>query len=451
MATIEVKCNRESVGALSFEQGAVAARFEYFTEFVEKGVSLAPLTMPLEARRIYTFPGINWDTFKGLPGMLADSLPDDFGNAVLDRWLAQQPSRTWELTPLERLQYTGSRGMGALEYYPTQDDRQFPTDKDIHLETLTRLAQTVLDARRNFNQNIQFYDKAEDKEMMEALLAVGTSAGGARPKAVLAFNDDFTEARSGQGEVAPGFTHYLLKFDGVREREPSQQTFGDPLGYSVMEYIYYLMATEAKIDMMPCRLLNEGSRRHFVTQRFDRIGNEKKHIQTLTAIKHVNYQAIGAFSYEELFKVARELRVPRSDALNLFRRTVFNHIATNHDDHSKNFAFMLEGDQWRLTPAYDVAFSYKPGNPWVEQHWMSLNGKRIGHTREDFHALARVHLPRIEKKEIDDIIDEVLQAVSKWGALAKEHEVPGTLARIIQDNIRLNAFDSGEMRKAINQ
>ncbi|MCV6613462.1 MAG: type II toxin-antitoxin system HipA family toxin, partial [Cellvibrionaceae bacterium] len=353
MATIEVKYQDYGVGALSFEQGDTAARFEYSTEFVKTGIPLAPLTMPLEERRIYTFPGINWDTFKGLPGMLADSLPDDFGNAVLNRWLAQQPSRSAELTPLERLQYTGSRGMGALEYHPSQKHRQFPKDKDVHLETLTRLAQTVLDSRSNFSQHIKFDNKAEDKEMMQALLAVGTSAGGARPKAVLAFNDDFTEVRSGQGNVAPGFTHYLLKFDGVQEREPSQQTFGDPLGYSVMEYIYHLMATEAKIDMMPCRLLNEGSRRHFVTQRFDRVGNRKKHIQTLTAIKHVNYQAVGAFSYEELFKVARELKLPKVDALNLFRRMVFNHIATNHDDHSKNFAFMLEGKKWRLAPAYD--------------------------------------------------------------------------------------------------
>lgn len=440
MATIEVRYKGTGIGALSFEPEDTAARFEYFSEFVDQGIPLAPLTMPAEKQRIYTFPGLNWDTFKGLPGMLADSLPDDFGNAVLNRWLAQQTTRTSPLTPLERLQYTGSRGMGALEYFPAQRKSQFPVEKDIHLETLTRLAQSVLDARRDFHQDVQFDDRAEDKEMMEALLAVGTSAGGARPKAVLAFNDDFTEVRSGQGDVAVGFTHYLLKFDGVREREPSQQTFGDPLGYGVMEYVYYLMATAAKIDMMPCHLLNEGSRRHFVTQRFDRVGNNKKHVQTLTAIKHVNYQGIGAFSYEELFRVARELRLPRVDALNLFRRMVFNHVATNHDDHSKNFAFVLEGDEWRLAPAYDMAFSYKPGNPWVEQHWMSLNGKRIGHNRADFHALAEVHLPRVSKKEIDEIIEEVLEAVSKWGALAKEHEVPEGLNKVVQDNIRLNDF-----------
>jgi serine/threonine-protein kinase HipA len=438
MATIEVKYNGHSVGALSYEPSDVAARFEYFPEFVNTGLPLAPLTMPLEERRIYTFPGLNWDTFKGLPGMLADSLPDDFGNAVLNRWLAQQPPQRLQLTPIERLQYTGLRGMGAMEYFPAQPKRLLLQDKNVHIATLTKLAQSVLDSRNGFNQSVHFGDEPENHHMMETLLAVGSSAGGARPKAVLAFNHDFTEVRSGQGKVAEGFAHYLLKFDGVQEREASQQTFGDPLGYSVMEYIYYLMATDAGIDMMPCRLLDEGSRRHFVTQRFDRVGNQKKHIQTLTAIKHVNYQAVGSFSYEELFAVARELRLPRKDALNLFRRMVFNHVATNHDDHSKNFAFMLEGKQWRLTPAYDIAFSYKPGNPWVEQHWMSLNGKRISHTRKDFHDLAKVHLPRVEPQQINEIIDQVVHSVSHWEALAKEYEVPLPLGKVIQKNIRLN-------------
>ncbi|RVU37707.1 type II toxin-antitoxin system HipA family toxin [Rheinheimera riviphila] len=440
MATIEVKYQGEGVGALSYQPGDTAARFEYFPEFVDKGIPLAPLTMPAEARRIYTFPGLNWDTFRGLPGMLADSLPDDFGNAVLQRWLVQQPGRTADLTPLERLQYTGARGMGALEYLPVQQQRLFPSGKDIHLETLTKLAQSVLDARNHFQHQAEFSDHTEDKAMMQALLAVGTSAGGARPKALLAFNQDFSQVRSGQGDIPAGFNHYLLKFDGVRDRDRAQQTFGDPLGYGTMEYVYHQMAVAAKIDMMPCHLLNEGHRRHFITQRFDRVGNHKKHIQTLTAIKHVNYQAIGAFSYEELFKVARELKLPKIDALNLFRRMVFNHVATNHDDHSKNFAFMLEGNSWRLAPAYDVAFSYKLGNPWVEQHWMSLNGKRSGHVRNDFYALASTHLPRVELGELDDIIDEVITAVSQWDVLAKEFEVPATLATIIHDNLRLTAF-----------
>lgn len=437
--TIEVRYKGEPVGALSYNTGDTAARFEYLAEFVEKDIPLAPLTMPAEKGRIYSFPGLNWDTFRGLPGMLADSLPDDFGNAVLNQWVAQQPDRTEPLSPLERLQYTGERGMGALEYHPARKKQTTANNRDIELESLMKLAQEVLDSRTGFRQRTHFDDVA-DKEMMQALLAVGTSAGGARPKAILAFNHDFSQVRSGQGIVPAGFEHYLLKFDGVKERDPSQQTFGDPLGYGAMEYVYYLMATKAGITMMPCHLLDEGNRRHFVTKRFDRIGNEKKHIQTLTAIKHVNYHDIGAFSYEELFQVARQLRLPRVDAIDLFRRMVFNHVATNHDDHSKNFGFMLEDKQWRLSPAYDVAFSYKPGNPWVEQHWMSLNGKRSGHTRTDFYALANAQLPRVERDEIDAIIDNVINSVSQWRELATEHGVPKALADSINSHLKLRDF-----------
>lgn len=435
--TLEVRYKGQPVGALSYAKGDTAARFEYLPEFVEKNIPLAPLTMPAEKGRIYAFPGLNWETFRGLPGMLADSLPDDFGNAVLNQWLAQQPDRTEPLSPLERLQYTGERGMGALEYHPARTQSKSPKHHDIELEQLVKLAQDVLDTRQGFRQSTHF-DEIADREMMEALLAVGTSAGGARPKAVLAFNKDFSQVRSGQGKVPEGFEHYLLKFDGVRERDPAQQTFGDPLGYGVMEYVYYLMATASGIKMMPCYLLAEGNRRHFVTKRFDRVGNEKKHIQTLTAIKHVNYQNIGGFSYEELFQVARQLRLPREDAIDLFRRMVFNHVATNHDDHSKNFGFILEGEQWRLSPAYDVAFSYKAGNPWVEQHWMSLNGKRSGHSRADFYALADVHLAKIPRHEIDAIIDRVIDAVSQWSNLAKENGVPDKLAASISSQLKFS-------------
>lgn len=440
--TIEVRYQGMPVGALSYQQGDTAARFEYFTEFVDQDIPLAPLTMPAEKGRIYAFPELNWDTFKGLPGMLADSLPDDFGHAVLNQWLAHQPQRSEPLTPLERLQYTGERGMGALEYHPAQHKRALNSSQNLELESLMKLAQHVLDSRNGFHRHAHF-NTLPDQQLMQTLLAVGTSAGGARPKAVLAFNHDFSQVRSGQGSVPAGFEHYLLKFDGVQERDPSQQTFGDPLGYGAMEYVYYLMASQAGISMMPCRLLNEGNRRHFVTKRFDRSGNTKKHIQTLTAIKHVNYHDIGSFSYEELFQVARQLKLPRHDALNLFRRMVFNHVATNHDDHSKNVAFMLENQQWRLSPAYDVAFSYKRDNPWVEQHWMSLNGKRSGHSRADFYALAKVQLPRVEREELDTIIDEVIQAVSQWRSLATEHGVPKILIDSIENHLKVREFSSG--------
>jgi len=441
MEIIEVRYKGEKAAAITFESGATAAQFEYYPEFIEKGIQIAPLTMPLENNRIYQFPGLDKDTFKGLPGLVADSLPDSFGNAILDQWLAKQPNREHGITPLERLKYTGARGMGALEYSPSQRIKGFSASHNIELETLTKVAQTVLDERSGFEETVAFSEGYEDKEMIEALLAVGTSAGGARPKAVLAFNQDFTQVRSGQTEAPDGFTHYLLKFDGVTERDRNKQAFGDPMGYGVMEYVYHLMAKEAGINMEICDLLPEGDRRHFITKRYDRFnGNEKCHIQTLTAMSHVNYNQPGAYSYEQLFKVARDLRLPKEDALQIFKQMVFNHVARNNDDHSKNTAFMLNGKDWRITPAYDVAFSYAAGNPWVEQHWMAMNGKRKGHSRKDIYAVAELCLPTIRRSEINEMIDKVIHAVSLWDKLSKEYNVPENLRKSISKLLLVKDF-----------
>ncbi len=441
METIEVRYKGEKAAAITFEPGAAAAQFEYYPEFIEKGIQIAPLTMPLENNRIYQFPGLDKGTFKGLPGLVADSLPDSFGNAILDQWLATQPNREHGITPLERLKYTGARGMGALEYFPSQKIKGFRASHNIELETLTKVAQTVLDERSGFEETVAFSDEYEDKKMIEALLAVGTSAGGARPKAVLAFNQDFTQVRSGQTEAPVGFTHYLLKFDGVTERDRNKQAFGDPMGYGVMEYVYHLMAKEAGINMAVCDLLSEGDRRHFITKRYDRFnGNEKRHIQTLTAMSHVNYNQPGSYSYEQLFKVARELRLPKEDALQIFKQMVFNHVARNNDDHSKNTAFMLDGKDWRITPAYDVAFSYAAGNPWVEQHWMAMNGKRKGHSRKDISAVAELCLPTIRRSEVNEMIDKVIHAVSLWDKLSIEHGVPEKLRKNISKLLLVKDF-----------
>lgn len=441
MEAIEVRYKGEKAAAITFESGAATSTFEYYPEFVDKKIEIAPLTMPLKKGQLYQFPGLDKETFKGLPGLVADSLPDSFGNALLNQWLAKQPARTDGITPLERLQYTGSRGMGALEYFPSQRTKGFNASHNIELETLTRVAQSVLNERANFAESVVFSEQAKDKQMIEMLLAVGTSAGGARPKAVLAFNDDFTQVKSGQIEAPDGYTHYLLKFDGVSERDTRQQAFGDPMGYGAMEYVYYLMAKAAGINMEHCKLLPEGNRRHFITKRFDRVnGNEKRHIQTLTAMTHVNYNQPGAYSYEQIFSVARKLRLPKEDALQIFKQMVFNHVARNNDDHSKNTAFMLDDSQWRITPAYDVAFSYAAGNPWVEQHWMAMNGKRKEHTRKDIYAVAELCLPTIKRTEIDAMIDQVIDAVSLWDHLAKQYEVPEALRTNISDLLLIKDF-----------
>ena len=435
MEVITITYQDDVVGAVSFDTEKGLGSFEYAPGFIKKGIELSPIKMPL-SNRIYSFPELDFNTFKGLPGLIADSLPDDFGNAVLNAWVAGQGRSPSDITPLQRLQYTGKRGMGALEYAPATKLRSLNASQQVEIQSLVSIAQEILDLRGNFEVELK-QSGQDDREAMMSLLSVGMSAGGARPKAVLAFNEDFTQVRSGQAKVPSGFTHYLMKFDGVSEHNKNQETFGDPLGYGAMEFVYHLMAKKCGVDMMPCRLLHEGNRRHFITQRFDRNKNTKVHVQTLNGLAHVDYKKPGAFSYEELFGIARQLKLSAVEAEQLFKRMTFNIIARNHDDHSKNFAFILKKDKWSLAPAYDLAYSYKPGSKWVNSHWMSLNGKRDKFTRSDFYSLEKLS-PIFSKKKIDDIIDATIEHISTWRQLAEEWDVPKTLIDEIQENLRLD-------------
>ncbi|WP_045609346.1 type II toxin-antitoxin system HipA family toxin [Vibrio vulnificus] len=435
MEVITITYQADLVGAVSFDTEKGLGSFEYDPSFVKKGVELSPIKMPL-SNRIYRFPELDFNTFKGLPGLIADSLPDDFGNAVLNAWVASQGRSPSDITPLQRLQYTGKRGMGALEYAPATKLRSLNASQRVEIQSLVSIAQEILDSRGNFEVELK-QNGQDDREAMMSLLSVGMSAGGARPKAVLAFNEDFTQVRSGQTNVPSGFTHYLMKFDGVSEHNKNQETFGDPLGYGAMEFVYHLMANKCGVDMMPCRLLHEGNRRHFITQRFDRVKNSKVHVQTLNGLAHIDYKKPGSFSYAELFGIARQLKLSAVDAEQLFKRMTFNIIARNHDDHSKNFAFMLKKDRWSLAPAYDLAYSYKPGSKWVNSHWMSLNGKRDNFTRSDFYSVEKLS-PIFNKRKIDDIIDTTIEHVSTWRQLAEEWDVPKTLIDEIQENLRLD-------------
>jgi serine/threonine-protein kinase HipA len=435
MEIINITYQAQDVGAVSFDTDKGVGAFEYDPSFLKTGIELAPIKMPL-SNRIFSFPELEFNTFKGLPGLIADSLPDDFGNAVLNAWVASQGKSPNDITPLQRLQYTGKRGMGALEYSPAKKMRSLNASQQVEIQSLVSIAQEILDSRGDFEVQLN-QDGQEDREAMMSLLSVGMSAGGARPKAVLAFNDDFTQVRSGQATIPQGYTHYLVKFDGVSEHNTNQQTFGDPLGYGAMEFVYYLMAQRCGIDMMPCRLLEEGDRRHFITQRFDRIGNQKIHIQTLNGLAHVDYKQPGSFSYAEVFSLARQLKLPATDAQQLFKRMVFNIVVRNHDDHAKNMAFLLKDKKWALAPAYDLAYSYKPGSKWVNSHWMSLNGKRDNFTRADFYSLEKLS-PLFSKNNIDSMIDETIEHASNWPTLAREWGVPPSLIEEINNNLRLD-------------
>lgn len=421
------------VGALAWQPETAIATFEYTQEWMSESVQLAPLHMPIahNGQKIFQFPQLNRDTYKGLPACFADTLPDDFGNAVINAWLARNGRDPSSFTPLERLLYTGTRGMGALEYAPAIRKTQNTSDT-LELESLISMAQQVL------NQRTQVFDHIHAKDDLNGILQVGTSAGGARAKALVAMNSTRTEIRSGQVDAPIGFEHYLLKFDGVVEHSSNQETFGDPQGFGRMEYAYYLMAKDAGINISPCELLLDGQRAHFLTKRFDRIGNYKLHYQSLCAMDHADYKKPGQYSYEQLFSVARQLRLKRAEAVEIYRRMVFNIVARNHDDHTKNTGFLLAGprEQWQLAPAFDIAYSYKAGSPWVNSHQLSLNGKRDGFVRDDL--LQAATLISNFSKEAKQIIQQVTDVVRKWENYANTAKVDENFTKRIKDNLRLN-------------
>jgi len=399
------------VGAVNWDSSRGFAAFEYDKPFLEKGLDLAPLKMPLaEARQrspIFDFRALPKQTFQGLPGLLADTLPDNFGNAIIDTWLAQQGRTAASFSPVERLCYIGKRGMGALEFSPVIDE-SVEESVPVEISELIKLAQKITDDRSKLTGKLEYTSKA-----LLNIIRVGTSAGGNRPKAVLAFNPETKEVRSGQVSALPGFEYWVLKFDGVTD-----QSLGDPAGYGRIEYAYYKMATAARIKMMKCQLLEEDGRAHFMTQRFDRTRNGAKlHMLSLCAMAHFDFNSPGAYSYEQVFQVMRQLRLPYKDAEQQFRRMVFNVVARNQDDHTKNISFLMDKNGvWRLSPAYDVIYSYNPAGPWTSMHQMSIAGKRDQFTRDDLNGIGQ----EMNIKSSNKIIDEIVETVSDWPSYAKD-------------------------------
>lgn len=428
----EVRLWGQLVGALAYDPRSKISTFEYAPEWIKAGIEIAPLRMPLSSQK-YQFPSLNSETYKGLPAVFADTLPDDFGNAVINAWLARQGRDSDDFTAIERLLYTGDRAMGAIEFAPAIE--QAAAIENLDISSLVAMAQQVLDQRQALNTSLE--QEQHNNESMLPLFQIGTSAGGARAKALIAVNQDRTEFRSGQVDAPAGFEHYLLKFDGVEEHKSNNQTFGDPQGFGRMEYAYYLMAVDAGITISPSELLIEGKRAHFMTKRFDRDGNTKHHVVSLCAMDHADYKKAGAYSYEQLLSVARQLQLPRKDAIEIYRRMVFNVIARNHDDHTKNTSFILDNaqSQWRLSPAFDLAYSYKKGSPWVNAHQMSLNGKRDDFIRDDLLAIAS--LIGNFKKQAMQIIDDITDVVSQWDDYASQANVFAGLSNEIKQNHRL--------------
>lgn len=418
MNTALVKIWGELAGAVAWDNTTGYATFEYDPKFKRKGWELAPIQMPVsESKSSYNFPALRkksdpaLDTFKGLPGLLADVLPDRYGNELINLWLARQGRPLDSMNPVETLCFIGTRGMGALEFEPTtlkESKRTFSVD----IDSLVDIAGKMLTKKEAFVTNLQ---ENEEKAILE-ILRIGTSAGGARPKAVIAYNEKTGKVKSGQTNAPKGFEHWLLKLDGV-----SDVQLGASKGYGRVEMAYYNMAVACGIEMMPSRLLEENGRAHFMTKRFDREGGSTKHhIQTFCAMKHFDYNLVTSFSYEQLFQTLRELKLSYPDAEQLFRRMVFNVMARNCDDHTKNFAFRLKKDgKWELAPAYDVCHAYQPKHQWVSQHALSINGKRTNITKDDLLTIGK----SIKHKKAAETIEEISNTVSQWKTYADEVKV----------------------------
>lgn len=434
MTIAQVKLWGKVIGAVSWDEKNRFAHFEYEPDFIASGIEIAPLTMPL-ARRIYSFPALPQETFHGLPGLLADSLPDDFGNALINEWLARKGRSPGNFDSVERLCYTGDRGMGALEYVPSQGP--FGTDSErIEIEALVSLASEIL-SRRNDVQGSFIPEDREDSLLQ--ILSVGTSAGGARAKAIVAWNPDTDEVRSGQINAGKGFSYWLLKFDGVSGNKDKE--LEDPVGYGLIEYAYYRMALAAGVNMMECRLLKENRRSHFMTRRFDRADSGQKiHMQSFCAMEHLDFRKAGAYSYEQALRTIRKLDMPMTSIEEQFRRMAFNIIGRNQDDHVKNIAFLMEqSGTWSLSPAFDMTYSYNPSGDWTSTHQMSLNGKRDNFKREDFKACAKN--ASMKRGRAEEILLQVMEAVLKWKDFAQDAGVPDDIADSIAAAQRTNIFN----------
>jgi len=426
--TAYVNIWNQRVGAVAWDDENGTASFEYEPEFVQTGLELSPIMMPAEASRNFRFVDHrNTSTFKGLPGLLADVLPDKYGNKLINQWLVKNNRPANSINPVETLCFIGQRAMGALEFEPAMPKVKGQSIR-LEMSELIDVTSKILSGRQEFLTNLQ----PEQEKALQAILKIGTSAGGARAKALIAFNKETQEIRSGQANVPRGFEHYLVKFDGIEDDQ-----FGTSKGFGRVEMAYYKMALDAGIEMMESELLEENGRAHFMTKRFDRLnGAGKVHVQSFCALRHYDFNDISLYSYEDLFETMRLLVLPYPQAEQLYKRMVFNVIAKNCDDHTKNFAFTMDqSGEWSLSPAFDVCYAYRPSSSWVSQHCLSVNGKRKNIEKADLLEVAR----KMNIKRANAIIDQIDQVIGRWAAYANDQKVDPELRDAIQGTfVRMN-------------
>lgn len=427
--TAEVKLWGTTIGAVSLDDSQKTALFEYEKSFISSGIQPSPIMMPLKDSP-YSFPELSYQSFHGLPGLLADSLPDKFGNELINVWLSKQGRLLNSFNAVERLCYTGTRGMGALEFFPAISENNLPSE-NIEVSQLVELASIVLSNRNNLKAVIDECDKKNLSASLQKIISLGTSAGGARAKAVIALNPLTKEVKSDQCQTEQGFEHWLIKFSGVSNNKDKEDN--DLADFGMIEYAYYKMAQECGIKMNPCRLLDDGKNHHFMTKRFDRDSNGRKlHMQSLAALGHFDFNLAGQTSYEQAFTVLNKLHIGHQDRMELFRRMIFNVTACNCDDHVKNISFLMDRNgKWSLAPAYDVCFAYNPNGNWTSSHQMTINGKRKDIIIEDFDYCAKIAgLTNTQKKEA---ISSVLSGINKWESFASESGVSEERMKAIEE------------------
>jgi len=431
MTTAEVWLWNRRIGAVTLPAGERFASFEYDPAFQRSGIELSPLTMPLGSA-VYRFPALQTQSFHGLPGMLADALPDKYGNALIDAWLATQGRTGADFDAVERLCYTGTRGMGALEFLPTHGPASTAADS-VEIEALVKLASEVLVHRKDLRATFAGDAKAE---ALREILRVGTSAGGARAKAIIAWNAETNEVRSGQVRAPESFGYWLMKFDGVANNKDHE--LADPKGFGTIEFAYSKMAAIAGVEMAECRLFEEGGRRHFMTRRFDRLADgDKLHMQSLAALAHLDFNEPRANAYEQAFTTIRALGLGQDALDQQFRRAVFNIVGRNQDDHVKNIAFLMDqSGSWSLAPAFDIAYAYNPAGDWTSQHQMSLAG-----LRENFTLDALIDGGKsagVSPRAVKAIVREVTEAVGQWRTIADDIGVPADFVDDVETHLRLD-------------
>ena len=419
----QIKIFNKKVGAVAYDNDKGVAFFEFEGSFLKAGFDLSPIKMPIKNAKgnIFSFAELSRsNTFKGMPGLLADVLPDKYGNTLINNWLTKNGRTTGSLNPVETLCFIGKRGMGALEFNPVNP----PTANNItkvEIGNIVQVAQDILSERKTFSGNLS----AEEEKALADILKIGTSAGGARAKAIIAYNPITKEVKSGQTDAPIGFSHWLIKFDGVEDEQ-----LGTSNGYGKVEMAYYKMAIDCGIEMMESQLFEENGRAHFMTRRFDRpTENTKLHVQTFCAMQHYDFNDVGLYGYEQLFETMRILNLPYPQHEQLYRRMLLNVMGRNCDDHTKNFAFIMnEHSEWKLAPAYDVCHAYRPASPWVSKQSLSVNGKRENISKDDVLAVAK----SLSIKKAAKIITQVSEIVNHWENYGDEQKVPAKLRDAIK-------------------